>query len=190
MIGTFFRRKRSRGQAMIELAISLALLLMIVFTTLALVPALRVRGEVLAAAQASTAKVKAFQGATSSTGATDRLWLCRASLAAASQQMSGLPGVGSPTGGSCSVSGGVGRGTNGALTVTVTPLNHAAGARLVSVSGGRSISPEIRVCVRYSYNSSSLLVFMVGSSDVQTERLGRLTFQYCGSDRVDEFRTR
>jgi type II secretory pathway pseudopilin PulG len=164
--------------------------LVIVFSTLALVPALRVRGEVVSAAQAATAKVKAFQGARNATAATDRIWLCRAALKAASFQLAGLPNLTNPNGGSCTTSGGVGRGTNGPLTVTVTPLNHSAGARLVTVTGGRYVSPEIRVCVRYSYNTSSMLVLLLRGTNIQTQQLGTLTFEYCGSDRVDEYRTR
>lgn len=173
-----FRQRPRSGQALMEMALVLAMTLVIVFTTLALIPVLRIRGEVEAASHAATSRISMFQAPQGSSTGQQANWLCTSSLAVAEYQLAGVVSAGltrPPGTGACSGSS----GANGRLTVSV---NHA---------GRRGRADIWRVCINYVYPTNIFVLTLTANGrGINREGLGTLIFNYCGQDEVDAFRTR
>ena len=166
-----------RGQALLEMALILAMMLVLVFSTLALVPVLRVRGEVEAASHDATARIAMFQAPLGSSIGQQANWLCTSSLAVAEYQLSGITGslTSAPGADSCAGS----NGSNGRVAVSVAHV------------GSGSNGETWRVCVDYTYPTNAFVVLLSGNGkSVSRQGLGTLIFDYCGQDEVDAFRTR
>lgn len=182
---TFARRRMVRGQALVEFALVLALLMVITVTSLQFVPAISARGVVLNAASTAVERSNSYLAARDDTLAEQRTVLCNEILVVVRTQLTkanALPVVG---------------GSDGCITgaptaahnpvVSVTP---DSGVTDLVVKPG--VNKGITVCVSYRYDFGAGLLWLAskGPGDIGASVRKTFTYKFCGRSILDANRTR
>lgn len=194
-------RSAQRGQSLVEFGLGFALVAMVALTAIDMVPAISARGRVLDAAATATERSSRFLAPDSGTPTSDRNALCGQILVLLRDQFTSAGMSTAGAGVTCAnvTSGRKIAPTTGANPVVwVSALDSSGlpdtGARLmptVSASGVRT-AVGIEVCVAYTWRPSYGLMWFLSKGPAQLEAVPQnlFTFQFCGRDEIDPYRTR
>jgi len=214
------RLRRARGQALVEFALVLPLMMTIVISVLNFMPAVTTRGVVLDVSETSLEIAARFIPAVTATAAQDRTVLCNQLLDVVRSELSAaltdnLPSAFKPT------KSPVTSGANGCApdsdfsgnnpnTGRLTPP--AGGANPVvyvsalnggNVSEGTRLLPTvyvsgvlqpltIKVCISYTWYPNGGIEYLVihNTSDLSRQVLNTFTYRFCGNDVINPNRAR
>lgn len=179
-------RAAARGQAMVEFALVLALLMVITVTSLQFVPAINARGAVLNAASTAVERANSYLAAKNDTLGAQESTLCNQMLAVVRIELvkAGSPAV---TNGVDGCRAGAPDGTHNPV-VSVTP---DAGVTKLEVAPGQA-PKGLTVCVSYQYDFGAGLLWLAtrAPGDVGASVQSAFTYKFCGRSILDANRTR
>lgn len=181
------RRAATRGQAMVEFAIVLALLMVIVVTSIEMVPAITARGTVLNAAATAVERSNSYLASDADNLADQEDTLCNEALAVVRSQLiaGGLP--------SAAVTKGTDGCRNGAPDNTHNPVvsvNPDSGVASLVVKPGATVGLTVCVSYRYDFGAGLLWLASKGPGDIGTSTQKLFTYKFCGRSVLDANRTR
>lgn len=178
-------RTAVRGQAMVEFALVLALLMVITVTSLQFVPAINARGAVLNAASTAVERANSYLAAKKDTLGTQETTLCNEMLVVVRIELvkAGSPAV---TNGADGCRAGAPDGVHNPV-VSVTP---DPGVTKLEVAPGQI--KGLTVCVSYQYDFGAGLLWLAtrAPGDVGTSVQSAFTYKFCGRSILDANRTR
>jgi hypothetical protein len=181
------RNARARGQALAEFALVAALLVMLVVTTLSIVPAITVRGVVLDAAANAVERTARYLAPTNESLTVQRTILCNALLGSVRVE---LARAGYPV-----TTGQDGCRDRAGLDATHNPVVTAipdTGVTDLVPSPSDPVRTRVRICVVYRYDFPGGLLFLLSRApgDVGASLIRAATYSYCGWSVIDAKRTR
>ena len=189
------RRGSQGGQALVEFAMTMPILVVLCLTTLSFVPLINASGATLSAGATALSRATGY---TSAQGEKSWTGICAATYAAAYNQISGsktaagapeLDVAGIPPTGGCTSGANPTGGASAALQVDVFPVN-AAGKALNKASVFPKPGQMIEVCVGYHYQPSDGIWWLLANGPgVQSVTKQFLVFRYCGIDTIETYRS-
>ena len=185
----------AHGQALIEFALGIALLITIVVSTLAFLPAFTARGATLEAGAAALQRATSYLASGTGTPAGDRGEVCRLVYAAAYDALGAATALGAEPlldlakvtrDGGC---------TDGAVASAEAPFVvdvHAVGADGTTTDDLRLIAgQEIEVCVSYRFSPAGGIWWLMTNVPVlERASIAVTVFRYCGRDTIEANRSR
>jgi hypothetical protein len=188
------RRRNQKGQALVEFAMVMPILVVLCITTLSFVPLINASGATLSAGATALSRATSYvgvQGEKSWTG------ICAVTYAAAYGQISGsktadgapeLDMKGIPATGGCT-SGANPSGNSARLQIDVFPVD-ARGNKLSRGSYPPAPGQAIEVCVGYRYQpTGGIWWFLTNGPGISRVTTQYLVFRYCGIDTIETYRS-
>lgn len=174
----------AKGQAMIEFAMTLALMLLLVITTINMLPAISARGTVMNAAAAATDGTARFLAPASGSTAGDRQLACQLAYRTARSVLTRVV-TGGGQGDTLPVSG-----SN--ITACNTDPAIANPAINITTSGRLMPGQTFTLCLTYTWRPTGGLFWLTfnGPFALSDWTQTLFTYRYCGNDTVHENRTR
>ena len=189
------RRGAQGGQALVEFAMVMPILVVLCLTTLSFVPLINASGATLSAGATALSRASGYTSSQS-----EKTWtgICAATYAAAYNEISasrtadGAPELdvaGIPPAGGCT-SGANPTGCAAAcLQVDVFPVD-AGGKALSKAAFFPKPGQAIEVCVGYHYQpKDGIWWFLTNGPGVQSVTEPFLVFRYCGVDTIETYRS-
>jgi Flp pilus assembly protein TadG len=193
------RTKRSRGQALVEFALILPILVVFAITIVDIIPGIDTKGLVLDAAATATERTSRFLAPDNGTATTDRNTLCGQILILVRSQLTQSLGPGTVTGAgtNCTPLNAANQlipnlaNANPAVWVAATDAGGTPRTNLRLLPSG-STPITVEVCVSYTWRpKGGLLWFLTkGPAQIDSIIVNSFTYRYCGRDVIDPNRTR
>lgn len=174
-----------QGQALVEFAVILALLMVITVTTLSMVPAITARGTVLSAASTAVERSNSYLAPAGMSFAAQKNTLCNQILAVVREQLKAAK-VPSYTTANDGCRTGVPDNTRNPIVSVTTD----AGVSSLVVRPGQNITMTVCVSYRYDFGAGLLWLASNGPGDIGTTTKKLFTYKFCGRSILDANRTR
>lgn len=181
------RRAAQQGQALVEFAVILALLMVITVTTLSMVPAITARGTVLSAASTAVERSNSYLAPAGMSFAAQKNTLCNQILAVVRQQ---LRAAKAPVAGTATDGCRTGVPDNAYNPVVSVTTDAGVSSLVVRPGPGQNIT--MTVCVSYRYDFGAGLIWLAsnGPGDIGATTKKLFTYKFCGRSILDANRTR
>lgn len=193
------RTRRGRGQALVEFALVLPILVVFAITIVDMIPGINTKGLVLDAAATATERAARFLPPTNGTATTDRDLLCGQILIIVRSELTASLGPGSVagTGAICTSRDAQNElipdlaNANPAVWVSATDAAGNADTNLRLLPAGTT-PVTVEVCVSYTWQpKGGLLWFLTnGPAAIKAVVVDSFTYRYCGRDVIDSNRSR
>lgn len=191
--------RRTRGQALVEFALVLPILIVFAVTIVDMIPGINTKGLVLDAAATATERTSRFLAPANGTATTDRNLLCGQILIIVRSQLTASLGAGSVQGAGTTCTA---LNAQGELAPNVANANPAVWVAATNAAGatntGLRLLPvgstplTVEVCVSYTWRPKAGLLwfFTNGPAAIKSVVTKSFTYRYCGRDVIDPNRTR
>ena len=198
------RARATRGQALVEFALILPIMMTIVISVLNIMPAITTRGLVLDVSATAVERTSRFLPPTNGNAAGDQTLLCNQLLVIVRSEISaalGADAVTTTNSGCTALSGTKLNPTPGVANPVVyvmvldTNGNAVPSARLMPVydASTQKLSPvRVQVCVSYTWSPTGGLWYFAlkGPGGLTKQVWETFTYRFCGNTVIDPNRTR
>jgi len=199
--------QRQRGQALVEFALTLPLMLVVIISVVNFMPAITTRGIILDISETASEQVSRYLPATYASAADDRTILCNQLLDIVRSEVSSELGAGA-------VVGGVGQGCTGLAAGKLSPtgganpvvwvaaINPATGSpdtgyrMLQYATAGDETTPRVtvavQVCVSYLWRPQGGIMYLAMNTGTTFSQvvINTFTYRFCGHENISSTRSR
>jgi Flp pilus assembly protein TadG len=199
--------RRRRGQALVEFALTLPLMLVVIISVVNFMPAITTRGIILDISETATQQVSRYLPALYATAADDRTILCNQLLDIVRSEVSSELGA-------AAVTGGAGQGCTGLVGGKLSPTaganpvvwvaainpgtgNPDTGYRMLQyTTAGNETTPRIavavEVCVSYLWKPQGGIMYLAMNTGTTFSQviINTFTYRFCGHENISSTRSR